>query len=140
MREKILSLNDHKTSKSYSTKKIQKHFQIKNEKLSATTKYKFQFVKLNEKRYHFSDSIRSFPFRHLYLSKIRQCKIDSEEKIQDLILEKKFDLLKLDPRALSRNKRMQILGMILLQPITFCKIKSDKKPLQGKYCNYWSIL
>ena len=101
--------------------------------MSAATKNKFQFTRLNEKSHYFSDGIGSFPFGHLYLSKIRKYKIDSKEKIQDLILEKKFEMLKLDPRALFRSNRMHVLRMILLQPIIYCKINSSKIPQQRKY-------
>ena len=71
-------------------------------------------AKLNHKHYYFSDSIVSFPFGHPFLSEIRDYKSKTEGKMEKIILEEEFEMLKIEVDAISKNESLRLLRSIIL--------------------------
>ena len=91
---------------------------------------KCQFAGLNDKRYYFSDGIISFPFGHPFFEEIRQYKKDLKDK---MINEKQFEMLRIEAQAATACKRLRILRFILLQPFTYYKLDSNKRPTSSQF-------
>ena len=94
---------------------------------------KCQFSGLNNKRYYFSDGIVSFPFGHPYLEEIRKCKKDVKDKMQKVIKENQFEMLRNETKAVTVWERLRILKSILLQPFSYYKLDSNKRLSSSQY-------
>ena len=82
-------------------------------------------TKLNDKRFYFSESVIFLAVGYPSLDKLGGCK-KVFKKIEELIKEYKFDMLRLENDALFSSERLRILKVILLQPKHICKIESGK--------------
>ena len=101
--------------------------------MNMTQVKKCQFFWLKDKRYFFSNGIFSLPIDHPNLEQVGKFKKDSEEEIENLLLIKKIEMLKLESNAIFNNKKLHILSATLLQPVTFNKLDANKRLLQGKF-------
>lgn len=86
-----------------------------------------QFAGLNNKRYYFFDGIVSFPFGHPYLEEIRKYKKKVKYKMQKVIKENQFEMLRIEAKAATRCERLRILRSVLLLPFTYYKLDSNKR-------------
>ena len=94
---------------------------------------KIQFAKLNDKRYYFSDGILSLPFSHPYLWEVTKYKKESKEKLENFFSDDKFEILKLEYKALLKNERLRVFKALLLQPVTYYKIDYSKRSEQTNF-------
>ena len=72
-----------------------------------TSIYKAQFPGLNDKPYYISNDIVSFPYGHPLLEKIRTYKKELKEKTHQIIREKRFDMLKIEVKAITSCERLR---------------------------------
>ena len=91
---KILSLNYHRELYGLtSEKQIQRCLQVKNGKMTTTLIRKSKFPQLNDKRFYFSDNVVLLPFAHPLLSELNSYKQNLGEKIEEIILQEKSEML-----------------------------------------------
>ena len=108
----------------------QKRLEVRNTNMKMTTVSKTKFVRLNNKRYYFSDGIVSLPFGHILLEQTRQYK-KQLSKIHEQIDKNKDAILKLENEAVMQNERLRILRCIFSQPLVYFDLHSHK-PIEVK--------
>ena len=94
--------------------------------MTMTSVNKVQFASLNDKRYYFSDGIVSLRFGHLSLKEVREYK-KSLSKIHTVIAREKNKILQYENAAVNDNERLRISRSIFSQPITYYRLKRDRR-------------
>ena len=69
----------------------------------------------------------SLRFGHPYLFETRMYKKESEKKIEDLIIEKKINMLRKENKLVLKSGRLCVLRSILLQPQVYHKFNSNNR-------------
>ena len=90
--------------------------------MKVTSNKKPGFTQLNNKKFIFSEGVLSLLMGHLCFKNLRIYKKDSQEKNEDLIMENKTYMPKMEHECLLSVERLEILKAILLQSFNCYRI------------------
>ena len=112
------------------TQQKQNRYLIKKNEMSLEEIEKSKFAPINDKRYHFSDSIVPLPFSHPLLHEIVEFKRNKKQKIELFLQEEKHKLIQMEKFALEKNARISLYKSILQQKPTFYHLDLLKRSVE----------
>ena len=112
------------------TQQKQDRYLIKKNEMSLEEIEKSKFAPINDKRYHFSDSIVPLPFSHPLLHEIVEFKRNKKQKIELFLKEEKHKLIQMEKFALEKNARTSLYKSILQQKPTFYHLDLLKRSVE----------
>ena len=112
------------------TQQKQDRYLIKKNEMSLEEIEKSKFAPINDKRYHFSDSIVPLPFSHPLLHEIVEFKRNKKQKIELFLQEEKHKLIQMEKFALEKNARISLYKSILQQKPTFYHLDLLKRSVE----------
>ena len=111
-------------------KQKQNRYLIKKNEMSLEEIEKSKFALINDKRYHFSDSIVPLPVSHPLLHEIVEFKRNKKQKIELFLQEEKHKLIQMEKFALEKNARISLYKSILQQKPTFYHLDLLKRSVE----------
>ena len=112
------------------TQQKQNRYLIKKNEMSLEEIEKSKFALINDKRYHFSDSIVPLLVSHPLLHEIVEFKRNKKQKIELFLQEEKHKLIQMEKFALEKNARISLYKSILQQKPTFYHLDLLKRSVE----------